>query len=47
MAIRDNNSPKLDDKGIKLIQSIIGAALYIARMIDMTELVTCNDLGIQ
>ena len=30
-----------------MIQSIVGAALYVALMIDMWQLVTCNNLGIQ
>ena len=42
-----DKSPPLDEQGIKLIQSIIGATLYIARILEMTLLVTCNDIGIQ
>ena len=47
LATKEDTSPKLDKNGIKLIQSIRGAALYIACMIDITLLVTCNDIGIQ
>ena len=47
MAKREYNSPKLDEKGIKLIWSIIEVVLYIGRLIDMIILVTCNDIGIQ
>ena len=47
LAKGEDTSPLLDSKGIKLIQSIIGATLYIARILDMTLLVTCNDIGIQ
>jgi len=47
LAKTDDHSPKLDDKGIKLIQSIIGAALYIGRLLDMTILVACNEIAIQ
>jgi len=46
-AKEEDVSPKLDAKGIKLIQSIVGAALYIGRLLEMTILVTCNDIGIQ
>ena len=42
-----DKSPPLDEQGIKLIQSIVGATLYIARILEMTLLVTCNDIGIQ
>jgi len=47
LAKDEDTSPPLDSKGIKLIQSIVGATLYIARILDMTLLVTCNDIGIQ
>ena len=47
LAKGEDTSPPLDSKGIKLIQSIVGATLYIARIRDMTLLVTCNDIGIQ
>ena len=43
----EDKSPLLDGDGIKLVQSIVGATLYIARILDMTLLVTCNDIGIQ
>ena len=42
-----DSSSKLDANGIKQIQSIVGAALYLGRLIDMTILVTCNDIAIQ
>ena len=47
MAKEDDQSPKLDAKGVKLIQSIVGTALYIGRLLEMMILVTCNDIGIQ
>lgn len=47
LAKNDDTSPKLDSKGIKLVQSIVGATLHIARILEMTLLVTCNDIGIQ
>ena len=43
----EDTSPLLDGDGIKLVQSIVGATLYIARILEMTLLVTCNDIGIQ
>ena len=43
----DDTSPPLESNSIKLVQSIVGATLYIAWILDMTLLVTCNDIGIQ
>ena len=37
----------MDANGIQLIQSIVGAVLYIGRILEMATLVTCNDLGLQ
>ena len=42
----EDKMPPLDSKGIKLIQSIIGAVLYITCILEMIVLGTCNDLGI-
>ena len=39
------SSPKLDTKGMKLVQSIVGSILYRARLIDNTVLVLVNELG--
>lgn len=47
MAMKEDDSPKLDPNGIKLIQSIVGAVLYYGRMIDSTVLVACNDIASQ
>ena len=47
LAKGEDTSPPLDGKGITLIQSIVGATLYIARILEMTLLVTCNNIGIQ
>ena len=41
-----DKSPPLEKQGIKLVQSIVGATLCIARILEMTLLVTCNDIGI-
>ena len=37
----------LPSQGIKHIQSIIGATLYLARIIDSTLLVGCNEIAIK
>ena len=43
----EDKTRPLDSKGIELIQSIVRAVLYIACILEMIVLVTCNDLGIQ
>eukprot|EP00957_Ditylum_brightwellii_P109409 8345200-Ditylum_brightwellii.AAC.1 len=40
-------SNKLDKKGQRLIQSIVGTFLYYARAVGQTILVALNDLGTQ
>ena len=40
-----DKSPKLDDKGIKMVQSIVGSILYSARLINNTILVAINKIG--
>jgi hypothetical protein len=42
-----DDSPKLDQEEIKLLQQIIGVFLYYARAIDSTLLVTLSDLSAQ
>jgi hypothetical protein len=39
-------SPKLDEKGIKRIQQIIGSILYYARAVDMTVLAALSTIAI-
>eukprot|EP00957_Ditylum_brightwellii_P124117 9461674-Ditylum_brightwellii.AAC.1 len=46
-AATSDASDKLDKKGHRLIQSIIGTFLYYARAVDPTILVALNDLGTQ
>ncbi len=43
----DDVSPRLDAKGIKEVQSIVGSILYYARAIDPTMLPALNELGAQ
>ena len=43
----NDESPKLDAKNIKLVQSIVGSILYGARLIDNTVLVAINEIGSQ
>ena len=43
----EDKLPLLDNKGIKLIQSIVRVALYISCILEMTILVICSDLYIQ
>ena len=45
--IPEDDSPLLPKEGITYIQHIIGTVLYLARIIDSTLLVTCNDIAIQ
>jgi hypothetical protein len=41
-----NASPKLDEKGIKHIQQIVGSILYYARAVDMTLLAALSTIAI-
>ena len=36
LALKDGNSLKLDENGIKLIKSAVGVVLHTSRMIGMT-----------
>ena len=38
-------TPRLDQKGTRKVQSVVGSFLYYARGVDPTMLVTLNDLG--
>jgi hypothetical protein len=40
-----NITPRLDQKGTRKVQSVVGSFLYYARAIDPTMLVTLNNLG--
>ena len=42
-----NESPKLDAKGIKRIQQIVGSILYYARAVDMTVLAALSTIAIK
>ena len=42
-----DESPKLDDKGIKRIQQIVGSILYYARAVDMTVLAALSIITIE
>ena len=41
----DDTAPKLDKKGIKYVQSVIGSLLYYRRAVDPTILVALNELS--
>ena len=41
-----DDSPKLDEKGIKHIQQIVGSILYYARAVDMTVLAGLSTIAI-
>lgn len=45
--ISEDDSPLLPSQGITYIQSVIGATLYLARIIDSTLLVGCNEIAIK
>ena len=45
-AIKDDNSLVLDKDSNSLGRSIVGAALFISRFIDMTLLVGCNKIAL-
>ncbi len=42
-----DESPSLDDKGIKLIQQIVGSILYYAHAVDMTVLAALSTIAIK
>jgi hypothetical protein len=42
-----NDTPKLDTKGIKRVQYIVGSILYHARAIDMTVLMALSSIAIE
>ncbi len=42
-----NESPKLDEKGIKRIQQIVGSILYYSRAVDMTVLAALSTIAIK
>jgi hypothetical protein len=41
-----DNMPKLDKKGIKQVQNIVGSILYYARAVDMTVLMALSTITI-
>ena len=45
-AAKDDDSPLLDNIGNTVVRSIVGAALFIGRFIDMTLLVACSELAL-
>ncbi len=42
-----NTTPKLDAKGIKWVQQIVGSILYYARGIDMTVLMALSSIAVE
>jgi hypothetical protein len=42
-----DNAPILNKKDNTLVRKIVGFALYMARMLDMTSLVSCNEISLQ
>ena len=45
--IPPDSSPKLDAKGIKRVQKIIGSILYYARAVDMTVLMVLSSIAVE
>lgn len=45
-AMKEDDSPTLDKTGNNIVRSIVGAALFIGRFIDMTLLVACNEIAL-
>jgi hypothetical protein len=39
--------PKLDAKGIKRVQKIVGSILYYARAVDMTVLIALSSIAVK
>ena len=42
-----DSSPKLDTKGIKRVQQIVGSILYYARAVDMTVLMALSAIAVE
>ncbi len=42
-----DSSPRLDEKGIKRVQKIVGSILYYARAVDMTVLMTLSAIAVE
>ncbi len=42
-----DSSPKLDAKGIKRVQQIVGSILYYARAVDMTVLMALSSIAVE
>ncbi len=42
-----NSTPKLDAKGIKRVQKIVGSILYYARAVDMTVLMALSSIAVE
>ena len=47
MAPEEVDSPSLDAKGIKYVQSFVGALLFYGRAVDNKVLVALNNIGTQ
>jgi hypothetical protein len=45
--IPPDSSPKLDAKGIKRVQKIVGSILYYARAVDMTMLMALSSIAVE
>ena len=46
-SVLDDTAPILNKNDNTLVRKIVGFALYIARMLDMTSLVACNEIALQ
>ncbi len=46
-ALPPDSSPKLDTKGIKRVQKIVGSILYYARTVDMTVLMALSSIAVE
>ena len=42
-----DESKKLDNKGIRRVQYIVGSLLYQSRALDSTTMVALNELGVE
>ena len=47
MSHTEDDSPALDDKGVKRIQGIVGALLYVGRAVNNKLLVALSAIGVQ
>jgi hypothetical protein len=45
--IPPDSSPKLDTKGIKRVQKIVGSILYYARVVNMTVLMALSSIAVE